>query len=352
MQKLDYTLESPEERNKLVTSILEEREGEDLMPAYLESLGDYLVFCMEKQEKKSHKLLTDNRLSTINKRETSLEGLVSSFENGEDGFYNLVSDNNKNAFFQPRNLISKEDIEQIPELRQVREAIRIWEDKLSRATGRDAYIIKKAIIDLRKDQYVVRNCFKEPVQTMNFNTKSASAIPLEDTVSIDTDGNVSYSGISLLDPKVCEAILCNYSLLRDSSYARFESDLYYLIQHFDQVSTKALAPFPFYERLVELKIDGLPNLEIQAKLKEEFGQTHTAEYISSLWRNKIPKLIAEAAEEEFLEWYYLEKEKGVYKKCNRCGQVKLAHNHYFSKNKTSKDGWYSICKCCRNSKGE
>jgi hypothetical protein len=43
-------------------------------------------------------------------------------------------------------------------------------------------------------------------------------------------------------------------------------------------------------------------------------------------------------------------EKGKYKRCSRCGQIKLAHNKYFSKNKTSKDGFYSICKVCRNAK--
>jgi hypothetical protein len=46
----------------------------------------------------------------------------------------------------------------------------------------------------------------------------------------------------------------------------------------------------------------------------------------------------------------LNKEKGAYKKCSRCGQIKLANNKYFSKNKTSKDGFYSICKACRNQK--
>ena len=39
-----------------------------------------------------------------------------------------------------------------------------------------------------------------------------------------------------------------------------------------------------------------------------------------------------------------------FKKCSRCGQMKPAHNRFFSKNSTSKDGWYSICKCCRNKK--
>lgn len=32
---------------------------------------------MEKQEKKERKVLTENRMMTVNKRETSFEGLVS-----------------------------------------------------------------------------------------------------------------------------------------------------------------------------------------------------------------------------------------------------------------------------------
>ena len=65
---------------------------------YLEILADYLILCMEKQEKKERKILTENRMMTVNKRETSFEGLVSQLENGEDGIYNLISDN-KNQIF-------------------------------------------------------------------------------------------------------------------------------------------------------------------------------------------------------------------------------------------------------------
>ena len=124
------------------------------------------------------------------------------------------------------------------------------------------------------------------------------------------------------------------------------------MEDFDNISTRALADYPLYERIVECKIDGLQNVQIQEILKEEFGITHSLEYISSLWRKKIPQLIASQAEDEYLDWYYLNEEKGKYKKCSRCGQIKLAHNKYFSKNKTSKDGFYSICKACRNSKGK
>lgn len=61
-------------------------------------------------------------------------------------------------------------------------------------------------------------------------------------------------------------------------------------------------------------------------------------------------MIAETATKNFLEWYYTEKEKGKWKRCSRCGQIKLAHNIFFSKNNSSKDGFYSICKECRNKK--
>jgi hypothetical protein len=67
---------------------------------------------MEKQEKKERKILTDNRMVTVNKRETSFEGLVSQFENGEDGIYNLITDN-KNTIFQPKVTITKKDLEEI-----------------------------------------------------------------------------------------------------------------------------------------------------------------------------------------------------------------------------------------------
>lgn len=94
--KLDYTLETPEERNELVKKILEENPEPN--ERYLEILADYLILCMEKQERKERKILTDNRMMTVNKRETSFEGLVSQFENGEDGIYNLIT-NNKNIIF-------------------------------------------------------------------------------------------------------------------------------------------------------------------------------------------------------------------------------------------------------------
>lgn len=303
---------------------------------------------MEKQEKKEKKILTDNRLMTVNKRETSFEGLVSQLENGEDGIYNLIN-SDKNMIFQPKITITKKDLEEIPSLKQLKDTITTWEAKMKVVNGKDAFTIKKALIEMRKDQYIIKNAYRKPIVPVKL-TRSKYTIKLDEDVKIfDDDGYPIPEGISLMNPEICSCILCNYSRLKEDSWDRFEDDTWYLIYDFENICDEALADYPMLMRIVECKIDGLQNIEIQKILQEEFNITHSLEYISSLFRNKIPKLIADKAIDKYLEWYYTTQEKGKYKKCSRCGQIKLAHNKYFSYNKTSKDGFYSICKKCRNS---
>lgn len=344
MIKLDYTLQSPEERKALVEKIIE--ENPNLTPSYLEILADYLVLCMEKQERKERKILTDNRMTTVNKRECSFEGLAGQLENGEDGIYNLISEN-KHTIFQPKISITQHDLDTIPYLRQLRETIDAWEKMLKNSSGRRAYIIKKALIEMRKEQYIIKQTFQKPIVCCRLTRSTNHYVPLDDNSILDEFGEVQIQGVSLMSPKVVEAILCNYSKLKEDGYGEFQGDMWYLMESFDQTCAKALEDFPIYERIVELKIDKQQNIEIQKILSEEFGTTYSIEYISSLWRNKIPKLIAQQAKDDFIRWQY--NLKGLpMKKCSKCGQLKPANNNFFSKNNTSKDKLYSICKRCRN----
>lgn len=348
MLKLDYSLQTPEERNALVQKYLEENPNPPA--AYLEVLADYLVLCMEKQERKQRKLITDNRMATIGKRETSYEGLVAQLENGEDGIYNLVNDN-KNSIFQPKVSITKRDLAEIPFLTQVRDAIAYWERKLPTAVGKDRYIIKKTIIDLRKDQYVIKNAYRKPIVAIKL-TRSRYLLKMDDDYDFDDDGYPIPSGVSLMDPKIISTILCNYSGLKEAAWGEFEKDVWYLMYDFDILIDKALRNNPIYDRICELKIDGLRNLAIQQDLQQNFGVKYSVEYISNLWRNKIPKAVADYAVSEFIDWYYTTQYRSHYKYCNRCGRNKLAHGKYFSKNPSSADGYYSICKECRNKGGQ
>ena len=289
---------------------------------------------------------------TVNKRETSFEGLVGKFENGEDGIYNMIA-NDKNIIFTPKVSITQKDIDEIPELKQLRDAIEEVEKAEKVARGKRKYMLKKQLIEMRQDQYVIKNAYRKPIYCINA-IKSFSKLNLSENITIDENGEVhSDALVSLFNPKHISALLCHYSKLKEDAWNKFSSDSYYLMEDLDNLVERTLKEkYPLYYDLLIYKIDGKQNVEIQALLLRDHGIKHSVEYISSLWRNKIPKLLAEQEQEDYLMWYYTMKEKGKWKRCSRCGQVKLAHNRFFSKNKTSKDGFYSICKECRNKKGK
>ena len=349
-RKLDYTLESPEARIELVDKIVNETPPEQLTNKYLEILADYIVFAMDKEERKKKNIVTDNRMVTINKRETSFEGLISKFENGEDGIYNMIA-NDKNIIFTPKVSITPKDLEEIEPLRELKKAIDAIEEAQKAARGKRKYLLKRQLIEMRQDQYIIKSAYRKPLYCMN-GIKSFSSLDLSEDFYFDDKMLPQSTGkISLFDPKHISALLCHYSKLKEQVWGRFSSDSYYLMEDLDVlVSSTLKEDYPLYFDLVVLKIDGVTNNEIQKILEEKHGIKHSVEYISSLWRNKIPKLLAEQEQNNYLNWYYTQVERGKWKRCSRCGEIKLAHNRFFSKNKTSKDGFYSICKCCRNKK--
>ena len=349
-RKLDYSLQTPQERNELVKKIIDETPPEQLTNKYLTILSDYIIFAMDKEERKKKKILTDNRMVTVNRRETSFQGLAGQLENGEDGIYNMIA-NDKNIIFMPKVTITEEDIKEIPGLKDLRNAIDNVEKQFKAATGKRKFLLKKQLIEMRQDQYVLKSAYRQPMYMMNV-TKSFSKLQLDGKITITEDGQVkSTELVSLFDQKHVSALLCNYSKLKEDAWSKFSSDSYYLMEDLDNLIERTLKDkYPLYYDLLIYKIDGKQNIEIQELLNKKHGIKHSVEYISSLWRNKIPKLLAEQAQEDYLIWYYTMQERGKWKRCSRCGEVKLAHNRFFSKNKTSKDGFYSICKCCRNKK--
>ena len=352
--KMDYSLETVEERIDKINEIVSNTPSERLTSKYLERLGDYLLDLVVKknEKKKPYNILTDNRMVTINKREMSFEGLVSRLENGEDGIYNMIA-NDKNIIFAPKVSITEEDIENIPGMKDLVEAIKKVEAEAKAARGKRAGLLTKQLIAMRKDQYVLKSAYIKPMYMMNLK-KSMAKLDLSEKIYMDAEGEVHSTGIvNLYDPKHISLLLCNYNYLKESTWDKLNGDMKWLLWDLKKIVDDALKDkYPLYYDLLIYKVDGLSNLDIQNKLNETYGIKHSVEYISSLWRNKIPKLIAEEAANQWLIWHftYEDPKNAKWKKCSRCGQTKLAHNHFFSKNSTSKDNYYSICKCCRNKK--
>lgn len=348
--RLDYNLQTPEERTELAKRIVEETPSELLTNKYLEKIADYIIFAMDKQEKKQKTFLTDNHMITVNNRETSFEGLVGKLENGEDGIYSMIAED-KNIIFRPKVEITKKDIAEIPYLAELRATIAKLEEQFKNASGYRKAALKQSIIQLRKDQYTIKNAYRKPIFCLK-TVKSMPKLDLSEKVYIDDSGDVKSTGfINLYNPAHISLLLCNYSKIKEDTYSNFNSDCYWLMQDLEDIIDNYIKEqYPLYFDVIVYKIDKKTNEEIQGLLYADYGVLHTPEYLSALWRKKIPKLIAEKAQEDWLIWHYTYEEEGKWKKCSKCGQIKLANNRFFSKNNTSKDGYYSICKECRNNK--
>ena len=347
--KLDYTIQSPQQRAELVKRIVQATPADKLTNRYLQILANYMIFAMTKQEKKDKKINTDNRMVTINKRETSFEGLVSKFENGEDGIYNLIT-NDKNIILTPKISITQQDIDDIPALAELRQQIEKLQHRMKKARGKKRYLLQKQLIQMRQDQYVIKMSYKQPVTCLNA-TKSFHNMVFDDKIEIKDNEIKDSSLFSFTNVKHVSALLCNYARLKQACYGNFHTDGFYLIYDLENLIDKTLKDkYPLYFKILVYKIDGKQNVEIQSLIEEEFNIRYSIQHISFLWRNKIPKLITEQAQNDYLQWYFTQKEKGKWKRCTRCNEIKLAHNAFFSKNNSSKDGFYSICKDCRNKK--
>ena len=166
---------------------------------------------------------------TVNKRETSFEGLVGRLENGEDGIYNMIA-NDKNIIFTPKFQITQQDIAEIPELKQLVDAIAEVEKAEKKAVGKKKFLLKKQLIAMRQDQYVIRSAYKPPIYCMNA-IKSFSKIDFDENVSISGDDEIEDNSlVSFFNPKHISALLCNYSRLKEDAWGKFYSDSYFLME--------------------------------------------------------------------------------------------------------------------------
>lgn len=358
--QLDYSLSTSEQRMELVNQIIEETPQEQLNSQYLQYLTNYILFVYDKGQTKKEKkckdggVLTKNRMATIEKREMSFEGLVSSLENGEDGVYNLMI-NDKNQLLDRKSKITEEDMREIPILQQYHDTIKQCEEKLKKAKGKDRYTLKKQIIETWQAMYTIKaSHYGIPMKTgaSKNQIKTIAHMTIDENITIDENGMpISDNTISLLNPDCVSILLCYYSQLKEESIDDFQSDLRFMLMDLEDAAEKALKNEPVLFDLLIWKIDGRTNEEIIKLMESTYGINHTEQYYSSVWRKQIPKLIVEQVQKDLLNWYYSTQEYGQWKQCGRCGEIKLAHPMFFSKN-TSKDGFYSICKECRKEKSK
>lgn len=97
--------------------------------------------------------------------------------------------------------------------------------------------------------------------------------------------------------------------------------------------------------LLQLKIQGKKNQDIADIINKKYGKTYNANYISTIFRQKILRQITFAAthHQEVLENIFFPEN---FKKCKDCGHTLLLTADNFMRKAKSKDGFSIRCKKC------
>ena len=92
--------------------------------------------------------------------------------------------NDKNMIFTPKVEITPKDIEEIPPLKELKAAIDEVNEAQKKARGRKKFLLKKQVIEMCQQQYIIKNLWRKPIYTMNM-VKSFSSIDFSDRITID-----------------------------------------------------------------------------------------------------------------------------------------------------------------------
>ena len=99
------------------------------------------------------------------------------------------------------------------------------------------------------------------------------------------------------------------------------------------------------KEILDLKINKVKNQDIADTINKKYGKSYTANYISTIFRQKIIPHINETANFHALIIENMCFEEN-FKKCNGCGKVLLIDAENFVRKSRSKDGFSTKCKKC------
>ncbi len=342
---------------KLILSTEDNLYSETNIAKEIERITNYILFSLPKEQRTEYKIYKDEQLFNKMIKEQSLEGATDGDTDQSIHFLMTNNSNYKNAIEQK---ITKEDIERIPELKDYDKMLQAVKfklqkialleklygktnkfSKLEEITHDDLGLLHQYGLekeDLSKDLYRDEQKNKTLLQKQSALIKEDMIMikdaklgtiyfkqPLADSTEIEWDEldfsneehmknllRIPPKGIDLQQDMVC-----------------MQYDLEKLIKD-SELSERDIEILHMYRA-------GLTQ-EIIAK-KLEIKQPAVIKYL-----DKIVKNIIDTYNKQYQDWYYLNIEKGTYKTCSKCGEVKILNKENFSQRKNG--NYYNYCKEC------
>ena len=296
----------------------------------LEMIANYILAVDEKDEGINYKIYTSEELFNRACKEYNVINSVAKANGGLDMNYGEKIIEAFPIFQLPKNFkkvkdlkIEKKDLEKYPPMKDYtdfyeylkEESKRLWNTKgLSKEDMVRRSKIKKVLPEIKKDIIEVKKQLQMPI---------IWKAPLKD------NGGADYDELDMFDKNVIKM------LLQIHKQIDLQNDLSCILVDLDNLINN----IKFTERQYEVLELWRNGLTIENISKELYVKENTV----SITLDRAIDSIVKQYEKEYEEWYYLNIRKGTYKKCSKCGEVKLISQF----DKKGKQGLQSRCKKCR-----
>jgi hypothetical protein len=172
-----------------------------------------------------------------------------------------------------------------------------------------------------------------------------------DTWYEDENGNIveiSKNTINFGLKETYRGLLLNYVDLKNKYYDKPNSDMWAILKDFEDILKKTELTFE-EKLLISLLFEDLSQKQIREILKDG-GIKFTKDKVSRMINEQIPRKLLDTYLLFIDDYIYSNWIKGKYKKCSKCGEIKLISNdRYFRKRHDSKDGFRNECRICESS---
>lgn len=392
MLNLDFSINTSKERQEFIDNYVKERteKGYTFTKKEIGQMGDYILYGKDEDgtsivDRKEVEI--DTRYGSYKKkRPESLEALMESPAFNES---NIVT---TNIYKKVKPKIDREKDKDVPGMKELWERIDRLDHKIKVSEGKEEdpsikpftplqlYKAKHHLIELRTEQYYLKDSVNPTIhpanpadRTSHFNEDSSIIWDLQDgDYAIAPLGLYSSCPQRFNNPRALEEK--DYEFNSKAKYVldfRNQEHVYYLLESYEEFMASStdqpesllddiMETLDFYidfadlseekKLILELKKQKVPVVEIREKLLETFGVTHSPNYISTIYKQKICKEISEAAQLHFD--MYMERDiPSSWKRCSQCGETKLLDSRVFMRKSKSSDGYNSKCKkCCKKNR--
>lgn len=300
----------------------------------LEAIANYIMWCDPNKKKKEHIKIYDNEKKfqdALYKEKKYIEKYGESLEEGV-----ALLRHQKNYKKAKDEVVTSEDLKKYPELREYKKEI----DRLSAYIKEDRldefveYMQSKGHVKIKTEKqakYFLTNHIGLLKKDM-LQCKIELVRPIVWKQPLKDEGSSDWDEFDELNNSHIKSLL---QLYKESEIYDFQDDLGCMFQDLENVLSEVKLTDKQRE-VLKLWMSGMTIKNISKELNKK------QQAISQMLDTIVEKIV-KVYEEQIEDWYYLNIRKGEYKKCNKCGEVKLINKF----NKNGKKGYLSICKKCR-----